>query len=116
MPYIGRNLSENYYKIVGRGGRRTNKTRPEVVLWMNQLADLVREHPDHAEFYGNGIEVKLWGRFKDERCPDLNNLHKVIADALEAGLGVNDRHLRFIDKGYTTGHPFPRLDMEIEPL
>lgn len=47
------------------------------------------------------VQIQLSGRFMDKRVPDLANLHKVIGDALEAALGINDKHFLFRDLGYT---------------
>lgn len=113
MPYIGKALSVNYYKVMGKGGRRTNKTRPEVEIWMQQLADAVKELAP-PEMFGHPVIVSLWGEFRDERCPDLHNLHKVIADALESALGINDRYVKFEDAGYVAGVGNPKLVMDIE--
>jgi len=113
MPYSGKNLSCNYYKIVGRGGRPTNCTKPDVKKWMKDLEDTVREHPDYDEFLGNPVLIKLAGRFVDERCPDLSNLHKVISDSVSNALGSDDKTYRFLDLGYTTGHAVPRLEIEV---
>lgn len=110
MPYIGKALSENYYKIIGRGGVHTSKTRPETIIWMKELTEKVRG------FYPNNtpMTIYLTGRFVDERCPDLSNLHKVLADAIKVGIGLDDKHFVFVDRGYTTGHIKPELEIELE--
>ena len=116
MPYFG-NLSVNRYKIVGRGGRPTNATKPEVLNWMSDLADSIREHTNFSEFYGMPVLIKLTGFFYDDRAtPDLSNLHKVIGDAVEPALGVNDREFKFLDEGYTTGCSNPHLIIELEVI
>jgi len=94
MPYIGRALSINYYKIVGRGGRKTNKTRPETEAWMKELAEKVRTLGLESN---SGLTIKLTGGFRDERFPDLANLHKILGDAIEMGCGINDKYYKFID-------------------
>lgn len=107
MSYIGGILSENAYKFQTRG------TKPFVKLWMNELADKVRELPvDKSDTY----EIRLFGKFWDERRPDLSNLHKVIGDALEKGLGVNDKHFLFVDEGVSLGHIDPELVITIRGL
>lgn len=48
------------------------------------------------------VQIAVSGRFKNERStPDLANLHKLIGDALEMALGINDKHFCFHDRGYT---------------
>ncbi len=112
MPYL-REVSVNSYHIVGKGGRPTNAIKPSVLFWMADLADRIREHPDFDDYYGNPVTIHLTGHFVDERCPDLSNLHKVLADAIEPAIGVNDKEFRFIDVGYDTGHTPPYLDIEL---
>ena len=124
MPYFG-TLSENSYKIVGKDrskprGRRalpTMKTKPEVEQWMAVLTGkVVREVKvfKPAKIVPP-VEVELFGRFKDLRStPDLPNLHKVISDALEPGLEINDREVRFRDLGYDLGHSKPELEIRIQ--
>jgi len=111
MPYIGRALSVNYFKVVGRGGRKTNKTRPETQMWMKELAEKVK-----ALNLGSntGLVIKLMGRFRDERFPDLANLHKVLGDAIEMGCGINDKYYKFIDLDTEVGYLEPYLEMDIE--
>lgn len=106
IPYLNL-ISVNKYKIV-KGGRPTNKTRPEVEQWMGELADRVR----HLEL-APPILIKLSGKFKDYRIPDLANLHKVIGDALQEGLRINDQDFFFHDTGVDVGYPNPTLIIEI---
>lgn len=111
MPYIGGTLSVNRYKIVGRFGHKTNKTRKEVQLWMDILTDKVKKLVVFSP--RPPVTITLFGRFEDDRCPDLSNLHKVIGDAIKEGLGVDDKFFEFTDKGYSTGFENPELDIEI---
>jgi len=115
MPYIGRALSVNYYKITGKGGRHTNKTRPETEDWMFQLGDRVREHPEYPELFGVPVIVELNGRFVDRTStPDLHNLGKVIMDALEPVLGINDKYLEFRSGKFELGCIPPELIISIK--
>jgi len=108
MPYIGQALSVNSYRV--RIGRRlTTRIRPEVKLWMGQLAEKVKG----VETDGN-LTGELFGKFIDGRVPDLPNLHKVIGDALKEGLGVDDRDFKFVDLGYDTGYDRPVLEINLE--
>ena len=104
MPYIGGILSENNYKFKTRG------TKPFVKMWMGELAEKVRELDiTKCETY----EVGVFGKFTDERRPDISNLFKVVADAVEKGLGINDKYFRLVDKGYSLGHFDPELVITI---
>ena len=97
MPYIGSCLSVNHYKYKNRF------TKPETRAWMDclQLEWLWRDTKYNFKVKMPPT-IHLSGIFKDKRsCCDLNNLHKVIADALESALHINDREFRFVDEGYT---------------
>ncbi len=108
MPYLGGILTDNNYKI----GQAKRKTRPMVVIWMNELAKKVEEL--EVPRHGNYI-IELWGRFWDERRPDLANLHKVIGDSLKKVL-VDDKHFFFVDKGYELGKFEQELEITIRPI
>lgn len=110
MPYIGRNLSVNYYKIIGRGGRPTHKTKPEVEYWMWELATKVK---GFQPLDPTNVKIYLKGNFKDERAPDLSNLHKVIGDAIRNGLGIDDKHFKFVDLERTYWAVEPTLEIEV---
>lgn len=100
MPYTGGRLSVNAMKIV-RAGRRTHRNFPEVDDWIFELASKVEYLRDKLKI---PIKVSLFGRFRDNRHPDLHNLHKIIGEALEKGLGVNDKYMLISDEGFELGH------------
>ncbi len=100
MPYIGGCLSVNAMKIV-RAGRRTHRNFPEVDDWIFELASKVEYLRDKLKI---PIKVRLFGKFRDERHPDLDNLWKIVFDSLEKGLGVNDRHFIPISEGCSIGN------------
>jgi len=108
MPYIGGVLSVNDYKVRGKGGVATNKTKRVVEIWMGELAEKVR-----GSGFGRNLKIELFGHFYDDRAPDLHNLHKVIGDAVKEGLVVDDKEFKFIDLGYDTGHNRPTLDITL---
>ena len=110
MPYIGGRLSVNAMKIVRRG-RRTHRNFPEVDDWIFELASKVEYLRDKLKL---PIRVKLFGKFRDERHPDLHNLHKIIGDALERGLGVNDKYMLISDEGFELGHENQELVITLE--
>ena len=115
MPYL-REASVNSYKIVGKGGRHTNATKPSVIAWMCELADRIREHPDFTEYYGSPCSIYVKGFFWDDRAPDVHNFFKVIADAIEPAIGVNDKYLKCIDENYETGHERQKLVIRLETI
>lgn len=115
IPYIGGILSVNRYKY--KGGIHTKR---EVKNWMDALAILTNNEMRKLEicpstFPTHPIKIHLSGIFKDNRVPDLANLHKVVGDALEMALDINDKHFRFIDGGYLIDkEQLPELIIGIE--
>jgi len=108
VPYIGGVLSVNAYKVRGRGGVATNATKPVVRLWMHELTEKVRG------FEHNGsLTVSLFGKFVDDRAPDLDNLAKVILDAVKVGVGLDDKNIKFVSLGYDTGYSRPVLEITL---
>ncbi len=109
MPYIGRVLSKNYYKFP-RGG-----TRPLAKSWKRELADKVRNLnivTDSLGIYRVGVR----GHFSSESRPDIQNLFDLISDAVQDGLGVNDKRFVVVDDGYETGYLKPELIITIERI
>jgi len=104
MPYIGGSLSVNAYKIRGRNGVVTNATKPEVKLWMSQLTEKVRGFEHQGD-----VTVDVFGKFTDSRCPDLDNLAKVILDAIKVGINLDDRYIKYRAAGFDTGYVQPKL-------
>ena len=112
MEYLGGDLSINRYKWYGRF------TKKAVRRWMEELAfviDMVRKI-EMLEFKPP-IKIHLDGHFLDGRsAPDLANLHKVIGDAVQKGLGIDDKHFRFEDGEVKLGEANPSLIIRIEGL
>ncbi len=104
MPYFGE-LSENSYKLPNRA------TKPHVRKWMADLAlNVANAHIPTASQYVVGVR----GHFLDERRPDIPNLFKVTLDAVEDGLGINDKAFTARDDGYETCHMPPELIITVE--
>jgi len=104
MPYFGE-LSENSYKLPNRA------TKPHVRAWMADLARQVSEvNVPKCKRYVVGIR----GYFPSESRPDIPNLYKVTLDAVEDGLGINDKHFTARDDGYELGHVKPYLRITVE--
>lgn len=100
MPYFGQ-LSENNYKLPNRC------TKPEVKAWMRELANKV-SHLPKADY-----TIGVHGCFLDERRPDIPNLFKVILDAVQDGIGINDKHFQAMDEKYELGWFQPKLVITI---
>ena len=103
MPYIGKALSVNYYHL-RFGSRVTTKIRPEVKLWMSQLTEKVRGFEHNGD-----VTVIVFGKFTDYRCPDLDNLAKVILDAIKVGINLDDKYIKYKSLGFSTGYSQPKL-------
>lgn len=103
MPYFG-HLSVNSMKIV-RGGRRMANF-PEVDDWMFELASKVSHLKGKLEI---PVKVRLFGKFRDERRPDLDNLFKAVCDGLKRGLEIDDKNFIPISEGFSLGH----IDQEL---
>ena len=94
MPYIGNCLSVNHY--MGRRKDGGTYLKKETKEWMGLLTMLMRDRMAGKE-PTKPIYISVWYQFKDRRSAcDPNNLHKVIADALQPVLG-NDKDFSFID-------------------
>jgi len=111
MPYIGGILSDNSYKFLNKS------TKPIVTLWKKELAEKVEKMDIPG---AGGYEIVVFGRFTDERRPDISNLFKVIGDALKKtnrwrGLGIDDKYFKFRDGGYELGSWDPKLEITVIP-
>lgn len=110
MPYLGGILSDNAYKYA------TRRTKPIVRIWKKELAEKAQALgiPESQKY-----EIEVFGRFTDERRPDISNLFKVIGDGLKKtknyyGLGVDDKHFLMKDMGYKLGYLDPEIVITIK--
>jgi len=108
MPYIGGALSVNAYHL-RFGTRVTTKIRPEVKLWMSQLTEEVKGFEHQGD-----VTVSVFGKFIDGRVPDLDNLAKVILDAIKVGINLDDRYIKYHSLGYDSGYVRPILVITLE--
>jgi hypothetical protein len=111
MPYIGGILTDNDYKFLNKG------TKPIVNMWKRELA----QKAEQLGIEGGEFKVEIFGKFADERRPDIPNLFKVILDGLkktktQRGLGVDDRHIHPKDVGYELGYIDPVIEITVIPL
>lgn len=91
MEYIGSQLSVNHY--LGKSGKHYY-VKADTRKWMEELAWMVRVNAKSAQIeFKPPVKVFIRGIFKNERAqPDLDNLFKVICDAVSDGLGIDDKH------------------------
>ena len=107
MPYIGNVLSVNHCYTM------TKHLKPEARKWREALAFAVRNQFSLKTPLVKPVRVQVWGIFVNKReQPDLDNLAKIILDAVELGTGINDRDMRFEARGVRYGSP-PTLIIEI---
>ena len=106
MAYIP-TLSVNRYKTA-RG-----ITRFEVKKWMSELSWITGLTTERG--IKPPIKVTVSGVFKDKRHPDMDNLLKVICDAVKFGLGIDDKDYTHETLPATIGGE-PRLIITIEQL
>lgn len=107
MPYVGRILSKNYWKFPNGG------TRPVAKKWAEELAAKIRELNVLPTKVGS-YRISICGHFMDERRPDIQNLFDLVSDAVQDGLGVNDKYFTMVDNGYETGYLKPELVITIK--
>jgi len=95
MEYLGKCLSVNHYKYKGRYTDRRTKR------WQDDLTFIIGATVGDRKFTPP-VSVRVDGVFKDKRStPDMDNLLKVINDAVKRGIGIDDKY--FTNE---TGEPF----------
>lgn len=94
IDYPGDCISVNHYLGRRKGGGYYVKQ--EAKDWIEEFQWLLKKC--HLEEYKLPIEVTCSGYFKDERsAPDLCNLSKIIMDAIEELIEVDDKDFRWHD-------------------
>ncbi len=98
------NCSKNAYKT------RDGYIKSDVRRWMDDLAWMISAWSRSCKFeWTPPLKVLISGTFKDKRaCPDVHNFIIVIADAIQEGLGINDRD-------YAIETVLPNIDPTVEP-
>jgi len=115
MPYIGGDLTDNNHKIIGKGGRKTHKTKRVVEIWMVQLKDEIRTHPEYMDLVFLPVTVTVNGYFIDKvHSPDIHNLSKVTMDTVKVAIGMDDKYCKFITGDRHYGYNGPYLEIKIE--
>jgi Holliday junction resolvase RusA-like endonuclease len=67
--------------------------RDSVKRWMEQLAWMVRVYQNSTGIvFKIPLRIKIDGEFRTKKVPDVHNLIKPIADAIENALGINDKY------------------------
>lgn len=89
MPYIGKILSVNYcYTRQGFLKSQARKWRDALALSVRVAGGRELKPP---------IRIYLTGYFRPKHRPDIHNLHKLIADGIQAGIEIDDVNFLFYD-------------------
>ncbi len=89
IGYPGSVISVNHYQGRRRGGG--TYTKPEAQAWMTELGWVAKIL--HLDDWKLPLHITCDGFFRDERsAPDVHNLLKVIADAIQEVSGINDKN------------------------
>ena len=110
IPYIGSVISVNHAYIHGRF------LRPAAKSWRDVLAMIVKMEMAEKEIgdLTPPLTVMVEGRFRNWRsAPDLHNLHKLIADAVQMATRINDKHIRMADGERWASSEEPMIFVEI---
>lgn len=103
VMYYNPNCSKNAYKT------RDGYIKSDVRRWMDDLAWMIAAWSRSCGVEWKApIKVLISGTFKDHRVPDTQNFVDVVADAIQEGLGINDRE-------YSIETIPPSVDGEVEP-
>ena len=65
---------------------------------------------------GQKVLMRTWTFWPDERRRDAHNTIKILADALEGVLYVDDRYVLMQEQDYTVDHDRPRVEIEVEVM
>lgn len=109
-PYTGSVISVNHYRYP-----RSPHLLPEAKKWQGDLTLMVRAETNRvgAQFE-SPVHIRLTGRYRNKRLScDYDNLHKVIGDAIEAAIGINDKEFRWQNAEPEYGVQQPEIVIEI---
>jgi len=94
MPWE-RDLSVNHMRFGAGGGYRK---KPHVQAWMGLAGLLLKVGKNAPPFFRHEwklpLQITVDFRYPDKRKRDDHNYYKVIADAVAAGLGIDDKDIR----------------------
>lgn len=101
---------KTYYKNGQKKRRMMNVLSKPAENWMSQARDLCLEALKDAHWTVTDKEkviVDIWVYWPDRRRRDAHNLLKLLCDALEGFVCVDDRMMltRIIDFDFDKGHP-----------
>ena len=63
---------------------------------------------------GDRVRISVKAYFKDKRsASDLDNLKKLLGDAIQQGIDVDDKYFNFVDFEPSFDMEYPRLKVEL---
>ncbi len=113
MDYPGWSISKNG---LWNGGNRRFGMNKEARRWKDDLAAAVRSY-----LQLNGIlvpqapvHVEVGARFYDRTMAlDLHNLSEIVCDAVQDGIGIDDKHFTFSTREPEFAHMMPEIRVSI---
>ncbi len=113
MPYPGGCISKN--RLWRRGDRRQGLNK-EARAWKADLENAVRLILiGYRVASVRAVVGRISGEFADRNhAPDLHNLTELVADAVEAATGVNDREHTWSTGEARYGVQVPRIVIRLE--
>ena len=116
IPYRGaRSISINHSKV---GGNMRWKYTHEAAGTRDEIIVKIKNALAFTDWYPHPpLKVTIEGWFRDRsRAIDLHNAIKLVADAVEAATGVNDKYFR-VETGESHFHSeLPKIDIAVEQL
>lgn len=110
MPWE-KELSVNHMRFGARGGYRR---KPHVQAWMGRLGYEVYAANWHLDLgHKTPLSVIVDFRFPNARTHDDHNLYKVIADAVAAGLHIDDKDIRISTRSVTVDRERPGFTITV---
>lgn len=107
------------YRNVTRNGRTARALSREASDWKLQAAWYAKAVAKTKKWkclpVGVKVVMELYAYWPDERKRDMNNLHKLLPDALEGIIFENDQYVLIRDMDFSVDTKHPRVECIIFP-
>lgn len=107
------------YRNVMRNGKISRALSREASDWKKQAGWLALAEAKSKKWnclpVGVKVVMELYVYWPDERKRDMNNLHKLLPDALEGIIFENDQYVLIRDMDFTVDRKHPRVECVIYP-
>ncbi len=114
MDYPGRLISKNHLWHRGHRSAGMNRT---ALAWKDALAASVIALCREAGITAPAppVTVRIGGRFRNRNhAPDMQNLVELIADSVQEGLGIDDKHFSIATEHPQFGAQVPEVLVTLE--